>query len=125
MGLPSSRTVGRRFDNNQTMLLCRRLRGWHGASLPSYTGSPALLGPLECSDWQLVQVLVDACHLVSSQASLRHLHFVNVPPVGAFCRSRDYLATATETHRSIDLVPGSIASFSWNLDLFLSFLAPW
>ena len=45
---------------------------------------PALLGPLEFSDWQLVQVLVEACHLVSSQASLRHLQLVNVPPVGAF-----------------------------------------
>ena len=45
---------------------------------------PALLGLLEFSDWQLIQVLLEACHLVSSQASLRHLHFVNVPPVGAF-----------------------------------------
>ena len=80
---------------------------------------PALLGPLDFWDWQLVQVLVEARHLVSS-----HLQFVNVPPVGAFYRSLDYLATATETHRSIDLVPGIIASFSWNLDLFLSFLAP-
>ena len=31
---------------------------------------PAMLGPLEFWDWQLVQVLVEACH--------------NVPPVGAF-----------------------------------------
>ena len=83
LGLPSSRTVGRRFDNNQTMLLCRRLRG-------TVHLFRVVLEVLLCSVLsnsrigKLVQVLVEACHLVSSQASLRHLHFVNVPPVGAF-----------------------------------------
>ena len=38
-------------------------------------------------------------------------------------RSRDYLANDTETYRSSDLVPGTIASFSWYLDLFLRLLA--
>ena len=73
------------------MLLCSRLRRWHGASFPIYIGSPAQLGLLEFSDWQLVQVLVEACHLVSLQASLCHLQLVPVPdrmlcpfPVGAF-----------------------------------------
>ena len=57
----------------------------------SYIGSPALLGLLDFSDWQLVQVLVKACHLVSSQAAHRHLQLVPVRdkdalsvPVGAF-----------------------------------------
>ena len=113
------------------MLLCGRLRRWHGASFPSYVGSPALLGLLDFSDWQLVQVLVEACHLVSSQAAHRHPQRVPVPDM-MLCpfqwapsyRSRDYLATVTETYRSSDLVPGTIASFAWYLDLFLRFLAP-
>ena len=49
LGLPLSRTVGRRFGNIQTMLLCRRLRRWHGTSCPNWKS--ALLGLLEFSDW--------------------------------------------------------------------------
>ena len=53
------------------MPLRRRLRRWHGASFPSSVGIPVLLGLLEFSDWQLSQVLVEACHLFSSQAFYR------------------------------------------------------
>ena len=78
LSLLSSRIVGRLFGNSQTMLLCRRLRRWHGASFPSSVGSPVLLGLFEFSDWQLVQLLVEACHLVSSQAAHRHPQLVPV-----------------------------------------------
>ena len=103
--MSSSRTVGRRSDNNQAILLCRRLRRWHGASFPSYIGSPALLGLLEFSDWQLIQVLVEACRFVSSQASLCPFQWVL-------------------SYRSRGRVSGTISSFSWYVDLFLSFSAP-
>ena len=49
-----------------------------------------MLGLLEISDWQLVQVLVEACHLVSSQAAHRHPQLVPVRdkalsvPVGSY-----------------------------------------
>ena len=77
-----------------------------------------------------VQVLVEACHFASSHTSLRHLKLVPVPD-RMFClfqwapsfRSHHYLATAT--YRSRDFVTGTIASFSWYLDLFLHFSAPW
>ena len=62
-----SRTVGRRFDNNQTKLLHSRLRGWHDASCPSSSQNLVLLDLLGFSDQQLVQVLVEANHLVSLQ----------------------------------------------------------
>ena len=60
------------------MLLCGRLRRWHGASFPRSVGSPVLLGLLGFSDWQLVQVQVEACHLVSSHAAHRHRQLVPV-----------------------------------------------
>ena len=43
--------------------------------LPSSVGSVVLLGLLEFSDWQVVQVLVEACHLFLSQAAHRHPQF--------------------------------------------------
>ena len=42
----------RHFGRSQTMLLCRRLRRWHGASFSSSVGGLVLLGLLEFSDWQ-------------------------------------------------------------------------
>ena len=60
------------------MLLYWRLRRWHGASFPSSAGNPALLGLFEFSDWELVQVLVEACHLALSQAAHRHPQLVLV-----------------------------------------------
>ena len=77
-----------------------------------------MLGLLELSDWQLVQVLVEACYLVSPQAAHRHPQLVPV---------RDKMLCPFQcapSYRSRDHVPGSIASFSWYLDLFLRFLAP-
>ena len=61
------------------MPVCKRLRRWHSASLPSSNEIPVLLGLLEFSDWHLAQVLVEACHIVSSQAYLRHFRHVPVP----------------------------------------------
>ena len=99
--------VGTRFDNNQTKLLNRRLRRWHDASCPSSFENPALLGLLGFSGWQLVQVLVEACHLVSSQAALRHLQLVRVPDRMVYPTPR------ASSCRSPDLVPGTIFLFSW------------
>ena len=75
------------------MLLCVRLRWWHGASFPNYIGSPVLLGLLEISDWQLVQALMEAGLLVSTQASLRHLQLV--PMSDSSVRSSGRLLVAT------------------------------
>ena len=61
------------------MLLCRGIRGCHGASCPSSFANLALLGLLGFSNWQLVRVLVEAGHLVSSQPALRRLQLVRVP----------------------------------------------
>ena len=61
------------------MPLCRRLRRWHGASCPSSFENLVLLDLLGFSDWQLVQVLVEACHVATLQAALRHLQLVRVP----------------------------------------------
>ena len=100
------------------MLLCWRFRRWHDASFPSSVGSPLLLGLLELSDWQLVQVLLEARHLVSPQAAHRH------PQLGPV---RDKMLCPfwwAPSDRSRDRVPGTIASFSWYLALFLRFLVP-
>ena len=64
--------MGSHVGKSQTIPLCWRLRWWHGASFPSFVGTPVLFGLLEFSDWQLVQVLVEACHFFSSQAA--HCH---------------------------------------------------
>ena len=100
------------------MPLCRRLRRWHGASFPSSVGIPVLLGLLDFSDWQLVQVPVEASHLSSPQAAHRHPQLV--PVRGKMLCSFQW---APSDH-SRDYVSGTIASFSWYLDLFLRFLAP-
>ena len=100
------------------MLLCGRLPRWHGASFRSSFGSLILLGLLEFSDWQLVQVLVEACHFISSQAAHRHPQLVPV---------LDKMLCPFQwapSDRSRDRVPGTTASFSWYLDLFLRFSAP-
>ena len=81
---------------------CRRLRRWHGASLPSSVEILVLLSRLEFLwDWQLAQLLVEACHLVSSQAVHRHPQLTPVRGGmwAPFDHSRDY-------------VSGTIASFS-------------
>ena len=46
------------------MLLCRCLLRWHGEPFPSSVGSPVVIGLLEFSDPQLVQVLVRHPQLV-------------------------------------------------------------
>ena len=61
------------------MPLCGGLRRWHGASFRSSVGIRVLLGLLEFSDWQLVQVLVDASHDVTWQTGHRHPQLVPVP----------------------------------------------
>ena len=54
-----------------------------------------LLDLLGFSDRQLVQVLVDACHLVSSKAARRHLRLVPVPDRMVFpSRKRIFVAHA-------------------------------
>ena len=55
------------------MLLCRRRQRKHGASCPSSNEIPVMLDLLEFSDWQLAQAPVEACHLSSSHALLRHV----------------------------------------------------
>ena len=109
----SSPIAGRHFGISQTMPCCRRLRSWHGASFPSSVGIIVLLGLLEFSDWQLVQVLVEACHLFSSQGAHRHPQLV--PLRGKKLWSFQW---APSDH-SRDYVSGTIASFSRCLDLFL------
>ena len=77
----------------------------------TFFGRTVLLGLLEFSDWQLVQVLVEACHFVSSQAAHRHPQLVPV---------RDKMLCPFQwapSDRSRDGVLGTIASFSWCLDL--------
>ena len=61
------------------MPLCRRLHRWHGASFPSFVGTPVLFGLLEFSDWQLVQVLVEACHFSSGRLLITHAILFLVP----------------------------------------------
>ena len=117
-GLRSSRIVRRRFGNSHTMLLCRRLRRWHGASFPSSVGSPVLLGLLEFSDWQLVQVLAEACHLVSSQPFIVILNWFLHLTRCSFRSSGRLLIT----HAIVSLVP--MLYFSWYFDLFLRFSEP-
>ena len=108
--------MGGHFGNSQTTPLCWRLRRWHGASFPSSVGIPVLLGLLGFSDWQLVQVLVESCHLFSSQAAHRHLQLVPV-------REKMLCPFQWAPSDSRDYVSGTIASFSWYLDLFLRFSA--
>ena len=60
---------------------------------------------------------MEACHIVSSQAAHRHPQLVPV---------RDQMLCPFQwapSDRSRDRVFGTIASFSWHLDLFLRFLA--
>ena len=74
---------------------------------PSSVGSHVLLNLPEFSDWQLFQVLVVACHLVSSQAVHRHPQLVLVLDKMLFPFQW------APSDRSHDRVPGTIASFSW------------
>ena len=81
------------------MLLCGRLWRCHGASFPSFVGSVVLLGLLEFSDWQLVQALVEASHIVSSQAVI--FNWFSYLVTCSF-RSRGRLLIA---HAIVSLVP--------------------
>ena len=61
---------------------------------------------------------MEACHLVSSQAAHRHPQLV--PVRGEMLCPFQW----APSYHSRDYVSGTIASFSWYLDLFLRFLAP-
>ena len=61
------------------MPLCKFCRQWHGASFPKSSGSPVLLSLLDFSEWHLVQVLVDACHLSSARRLVPHAMMFLVP----------------------------------------------
>ena len=100
----SLRIVGRHFGISQTMLFV-----WASSEVARCIFSE-LSEVLHCSvfsNWQLVQVLVEACHLVSSQAAHRHPRTVPVSDK-MLCPFQ-----MVPSGRSRDRVPGTIASFSW------------
>ena len=84
---------------------------------------PALLGLLEFSDWKLVQALVKACHLVSSQASLRHLQLVPVPDTRSY-RSRDTWPLPLGVIAQSIMSPVPLLHF-YDTWIYSCFLAPW
>ena len=86
------------------MPVCRRLRRWHGATFQSSVGIPVMLGLLEFSDWQLVQP--------------RYPQLVPVPGK-MLCPFH----CALSDHSGNNFF-GTIASFSWYLDLFLPHRTP-
>ena len=81
----------------------------------------------EFSDWQLVQVLAEACHLFSSQdrhhlfsSVAAHRHPQLVPVLGKMLCSFQW-APSDHSHVNVSC---TIASFPWYLDPLLRFLAP-
>ena len=108
------------WDNTSEIInqkkLCRRFQEWHDASFRSSVVRLVLLGLNGFSDWQLVQVLVETCHLVPSQFTHRHPQCVPV---------RDKMLCPSQwapSDRSRDRVLGNIASFSWRMDPIPAFL---